>query len=72
VVSEARDGYASKLILALHQAGYPVHLTNARQVRNFAKCKGYLARTDSLDAKLIQAYARASSVKENHQSVSVE
>jgi transposase len=50
VVCEASGGYERPLILALHQAGYPVHLANARKVRNFAKCKGYLAKTDKLDA----------------------
>ena len=72
VVCEASGGYERQLILTLHRAGYPVHLANARKVRNFAKCKGYLAKTDKLDAKLIQEYATAMQIKANHRPICAE
>ena len=72
VVCEASGGYERKLILAVQQAGYPVHLANARKVRNFAKCKGYRAKTDKCDARLIQEYATAMQVKDNQRPLSIE
>ncbi len=54
VVCEASGGYEKDLASALQKAGYPVHIAHANKVRAFAQCKGYLAKTDKMDAKRIQ------------------
>lgn len=40
-------------------AGLPVVIVNPRQVRNFAKATGILAKTDALDARVIAHFAQA-------------
>lgn len=59
LVMEATGGYERSLANSLMKAGYAVSIANARCVRDFAKCKNILAKTDSLDARVIQAYAQA-------------
>jgi len=72
VVCEASGGYEQGLVSALQKAGYPVHIAHANKVRAFAKCKGYLAKTDRIDAKLIQAYATAMQVQADESLLSPE
>jgi transposase len=72
VVCEASGGYEKDLILAVCQAGLPMHLAHANKVRAFAKCKGCLAKTDKLDAKLIQAYGAAMQVQADDHLLSAE
>ena len=57
VVMEATGGYEVELALALEEAGLGVRVVNPRQVRDFAKGKGLLAKTDSLDAAILAEYA---------------
>jgi transposase len=57
VVMEATGGYETELALALTECGLPVRILNPRQVRDFAKGKGLLAKTDSLDAAILAEYA---------------
>lgn len=57
VVMEATGGYEAALALALQKAGLGVCVVNPRQVRDFAKGKGLLAKTDSLDAGILAEYA---------------
>ncbi len=59
VVFEATGGYELPLYLALDEAGLPAAPINARQVRDFAKSTGKLAKTDSLDARVIAHFAYA-------------
>ena len=59
VVMEATGGYEAALALALQKAGLGVCVVNPRQVRDFAKGKGLLAKTDSLDAGILAEYAEA-------------
>ncbi len=47
----------------MRKAEYPIHLANAKKIRHFAKCKGYLAKTDKIDAKLIQEYGETMKVQ---------
>jgi len=58
IICEATGGYEHHLLAALHAAQMPVTLVNPRQVRDFARAKGLLAKTDSLDAALLAEYGR--------------
>jgi transposase len=57
IVLEATGGYERALTLALAAAGLPVVVVNPRQVRDFAKATGQLAKTDRLDAALLARFA---------------
>lgn len=59
VVLEASGGYEMPVVLALAQAGLPCVVVNARQVRDFAKASGKLAKTDRIDAQVIAEFAQA-------------
>jgi len=56
VVCESTGGYERALVLALHAAGIAVSAINARQIRDFARACGRLAKTDALDATIIRDY----------------
>ncbi len=56
VVCEASGGYEGPLIGALQAAGVAVALVNARQVRDYARASGRLAKTDRIDARVLAAY----------------
>ena len=47
---EVTGGYETPIATALALAGLPVAVVNPRQVRDFAKATGQLAKTDALDA----------------------
>ena len=57
VVLEATGGLELPLAAALAAAGLPVAVVNPRQVRDFAKAVGQLAKTDTLDAHLLARFA---------------
>lgn len=57
VVLEATGGYERALWLALTEAGLVVAVVNPRQVREFARASGRLAKTDRLDAAVIAHFA---------------
>jgi transposase len=57
VVLEATGGYERGVTAALADAGIPVAVVNPRQVRDFAKATGQLAKTDALDAHLLARFA---------------
>lgn len=56
VVCESTGGYERALVLALHAAGIAVSAINARQIRDFARACGRLAKTDAIDATIIRDY----------------
>jgi len=58
VVMEATGGYETPVSMALAAAGLPVVVINARQIRDFAKACGILAKTDRLDARVIARFAQ--------------
>jgi transposase len=58
IICEATGGYERPLLAALHAAQVPVTLVNPRQVRDFARAKGLLAKTDALDAAVLAEYGR--------------
>lgn len=59
IVLEATGGYQVPLVAALVAARLPVAVVNPRQVRDFAKAAGHLAKTDRLDARVIAHFADA-------------
>ena len=59
VVLEATGGLEVPLAAALAAAALPVAVVNPRQVRDFAKATGQLAKTDALDAKVLAHFAEA-------------
>lgn len=59
IVVEATGGYEETLVLALFEAGLPVALVSPQRVRQYARAKGRLAKTDPLDAQLLAEYGKA-------------
>lgn len=57
IVLEATGGYERALVAALAAAGLPLVVANPRQVRDFAKATGQLAKTDRLDAHILALFA---------------
>jgi transposase len=59
VVMEATGGFELEVTLALAAAKVPLAVVNARQVRDFAKAIGRLAKTDKIDARVIAEFGAA-------------
>ena len=57
VVLEATGGFELTVAAALAAAGMPLAVVNPRQIRDFARATGQLAKTDALDAKAIARFA---------------
>lgn len=59
VVFEATGGYEMPLYFGLDEAGLPASPVNARQIRDFARSTGKMAKTDILDARIIAHFGYA-------------
>jgi transposase len=59
VICEASGGYERALIQALHRGRIAVSLIQASRVRQYARARGILAKTDSIDAQLLCRFGRA-------------
>ena len=59
VVLEATGGFEVTVAAALCADGLPLAVVNPRQVRDFARATGRLAKTDALDAAAIAHFAEA-------------
>ena len=57
IVLEATGGYELLCAGTLAAAGLPVVVVNPRQVRDFAKATGQMAKTDQIDAELLALFA---------------
>ena len=57
VVLEATGGFELTVAAALAGAGLPLAVVNPRQIRDFARATGRLAKTDALDAAAIALFA---------------
>jgi transposase len=57
IVLEATGGYELAAVAALGIGGLPVVVVNPRQVRDFARSTGQLAKTDALDAQVLALFA---------------
>ena len=59
IVMEATGGLEMRLAGELSAKSLPVAIINPRQARDFAKATGQLAKTDSVDAAILAAFAHA-------------
>jgi transposase len=59
IVLEATGGLERAVVAVLHGVGLPVVVVNPRQVRDFARALGQLAKTDRLDARVLAAFGAA-------------
>jgi transposase len=59
IVLEATGGYHRAVVAALAAAALPLVVVTPRQVRDFAKATGQLAKTDVLDARAVAHFAEA-------------
>ena len=59
VITESTGGLELALVAALAVASLPVAVVNPRQVRDFAKSTGQLAKTDRLDAQVLAHFGEA-------------
>lgn len=57
VVCEATGGFEQPVVGALAAARVPIVVANPRQVRDFARSTGQLAKTDRLDAGILALFA---------------
>lgn len=58
IVVEATGGLEISLVAALTSAELPVAVINPRQVRQFARAEGVLAKTDRLDARVLARFGQ--------------
>ena len=58
VVMEATGGLEVRVATELSRRGFAVAVVNPRQVRDFARAKGCLAKTDRVDAIILASFAR--------------
>jgi transposase len=56
-VMESTGGYEIALACEIQAAGLAVAVVNPRQIRDFAKAIGQIAKTDKIDARIIAKYA---------------
>ncbi len=59
IVLEATGGFEITVAAAVGSAGLPLAVVNPRQIRDFARATGKLAKTDALDAAAIAHFAQA-------------
>jgi len=57
IVLEATGGFEQVVAAGLAGAGLPVVVVNPRQIRDFARALGRLAKTDRIDAEVIALFA---------------
>lgn len=57
IVLEATGGWETQAVSILADAGLPVIVVNPRQVRDFGRATGELAKTDRIDAHLLALFA---------------
>jgi transposase len=58
IAVEATGGYHRSMVAQLVNAGHRVAVVNPRQVRDFARGLGILAKTDRIDAQVIARFAQ--------------
>ena len=58
LTAEATGGYEKQLVQAAAKAEVPISIVNPRQVRDYARAAGVLAKTDEIDARTLADYGR--------------
>jgi transposase len=56
IICEPSGGYEKIIIASAFELNIDISSVNPRQVRDFARAKGQLAKTDSIDAKILTEY----------------
>src|SRR6516164_4605797 len=56
LIIEASGGYERELVSVAHQSAVSLSVVNARQVRNFARGVGRLAKSDPIDAEMLARF----------------
>jgi len=56
VVMESTGGYERLAAEQFSQAGLTVHIAHPNRVRDYAKAKGHCAKSDALDARILEGY----------------
>ena len=59
LIAEATGGYEYGMVQALQKKGFDCAVVNPRQVRDFGKAAGRLAKTDKIDAGIIAHFGEA-------------
>lgn len=59
IVVEASGGFEQTMVTELAASSLPIVVVNPTRVRNFARAKGQLAKTDQIDARVIADFAQA-------------
>ncbi|WP_420627234.1 IS110 family transposase [Candidatus Leptofilum sp.] len=59
IVVEASGGFEQVMVTELAAASLPIVVVNPTRVRNFARAKGQVAKTDKIDAQMIASFAQA-------------
>src|SRR5262245_24883 len=59
IVLEATGGFEAGVVATLVGAGLPVVVVNPRQVRDFGRATGHLAKTDAISAAVLAHFADA-------------
>ncbi len=59
IALEATGKLETRAAATLAEAGLPVAVVNPRQIRDFARATGHLAKTDRIDACVIARFAEA-------------
>lgn len=62
VVFEATGGYEKSLQACLLRLKTPYHKAHPNRVKNFGRAKGYFAKTDKIDARLLACYGKQEEV----------
>jgi transposase len=58
IVVEATGGYEEGVVEGMFEGGLPVALVSPQRVRQYAKARGLLAKTDELDAQNLAEYGK--------------
>lgn len=58
IVMEATGGYEKNVAQSLSREGCAITISNPKRIRDFARAKGVLAKTDQIDAKIIALFAK--------------
>jgi transposase len=58
LICEATGGYERRIVEVLAKANIAFTVVNPRRVRDFARARGLLAKTDALDATVLAEYGR--------------
>ena len=59
IAIESTGGYEAAIVAELHAADLPVAVVNPRQVRDYARATGRLAKTDRIDAAVLAEFGQA-------------